>query len=228
MREKIIVEEVKVKPYLVSFCGLEHCDILYFLARGLELYAINKEYRNVLIIDNSNTKDLYNGLYKDEIDVIQRNRITVLKDVNYSEDFFKAFHYILVYQGMDIDNEYLNKSDKIVLMTDYNKLNIDDLAKSFNTDKNIFMIFRDKAIYSLPEKKILKMLNIKEAQLDAMAILPYDTKDYRNYLTLLLNGTAKFGKKISSPAYYDMIRYLLEEITGMNLKMSKKIVGTIK
>lgn len=228
MREKIIVEEVKVKPYLVSFCGLERCDILYFLARSLELYAINKEYKNVLIIDNSDTKDLYNGIYKDEVDVIQRNRITVLKDIKYSEDFFKAFHYILVYHGMDIDNEYLEKSDRIVLTTDYNKLNIEKLSKKYNSEKNIFIIFRDKAIKSLPEKRILKMLNIKEAQLDAMAILPYDIKDYRNYLTFTLNGTAKFNKKISSPAYYDMIRYLLEEITGMNLKMSKKIVGAIK
>ena len=115
-KEVIVAEKIEENRYhIASVVGMERADLVYFLAKLLEQYHDNMGYRSVLLIDNSYSKDLFAIFNQHDLsqDYYKVNRITVQQDLDYSEEYFDKFTYVIFYHGFNADPEILKKSDLV-------------------------------------------------------------------------------------------------------------------
>lgn len=203
---------------VISFVGLERCDLAYHLARHLA--KIDKRAK-VLMIDNSITKDLFRSLTQANPDVEYAiyESITVLKDKKYNKDACCNFDYCIIYHGMNPEVDTLKESTVTYLSTDYSTTCI-EAVKSLNLPemKNLVMVYRDKCTKKISEKFIEESLGLK-VSVDNRIILDIDLKDSALYISFLHNGTQKLMDE--SPSFMDAIIFMCIHATGVPYKQVK-------
>lgn len=173
---------------LISVAGLPTCDLAYYMAR-----VINAAGFRCLVIDNSKRKDLYGCIPKadEDIKLTQTGDIYYIDNVAYSEEFFSLYDYVIIYHGMLVDNELLEKSDIRYLQTDYLKTTTQKIRNILKTQKEnypFYLIYRDKAFSKIPEKLLLTEMNLGKKQIIESYEVFYNEQDYMHYIGLLRNG----------------------------------------
>lgn len=218
------VEEDKL--HIISFVGQERADILYFLAKILEQYHDDKGYRSVLLVDNSNTKDLYHIFDQQDtgMEEITRNRVTVTKDAIITTEYAEQFSYIIYYHGMDADKEILAESELVIAQTDYLPATYTQLKGALDDCEDIHFIFRDWRSKKVKESYVESEIGISNDKIQMRSIIKANDADDLAYFNLCHNGKQKLGKANLSELYTETLRYFVEKITGADEKAIQKLL----
>lgn len=230
--EEIVVDTKSVHDpgHIVSVIGLERADLIFYLAKILEKRHTEEGFRNVLLIDNSDSKDLFGPVsnYNVDAEEITTGRITFIKDNIFDEELFEHFSFVIIYQGMDIDKEILDKSDVVILQTDYNIINHQMIKEKLNGyDGQLQIIYRDWMTKKIKESSIEKDLNISVEQVEMRGVIKANLTDNELYLNFIHNGNQRFKKDISE-LFMENLHYLAEKITGANEKTIDSVIKLVK
>lgn len=225
--EKIVEHPVETDAmHIASFIGMERSDLLFYLAKVLQERNTQEGYRTVLLIDNSDSKDLFHIVNHTDDSEYTMRRITFVQDVAYDEIYFNKFAFVLVYHGMDVDMELINHSDMVVCSTNYNP-NDYRTMKGCLTGYNgeIQMVYRDWISKKIKETSIEEEIGLNPSQIEMRSIIKADLHDYAAYVQLLQNGNQRVGKSELSELMLETVRYLAEKMTGVldDKTMSKMI-----
>ena len=210
---------------VISFCGFERGDIVYYIAAML-----TKNGNSVLIIDNSYNNDLYGAatnfddLY--EKDFVIKQNITYIKNVNYNTDTEEIYDFVIIWQGMNIKEESLMQSEYIYLQSDFSPMSLKTLKGLISDRDNLAGVIARESVESnkITEKTMLSFLGIPESKL--ITTLVYDAKDYENYLAYLYNGRQRFQSL--SPNFNDCIKTVAKGILEMDKKQVDKLFAKTK
>ena len=202
---------------LISYVGLERCDLVYYLQKLLA--GLNK---NVLVIDNSESHDLIITIAKFTGDeVIQRKRTIFLKDREIAGPI-DMFDYIIVYHGLNPDSDIIAKSDEIICCLTYDKIMLEKIkfaVELAEIEKPCHIIWRDKTSGKISEKN-------EEARLKLIAkthhITMLDPEDISMYVSLTHNGSQSLKKAKTEIA--NAVSAIVCDMTGAKPSDIKKII----
>lgn len=206
-----------MKHILISFIGLERCDIVYHYIKLLE-----KTGNEIVAIDNSCIKDFFGALVKnsDSNNYAETGATPVSCDVAYSPDFYEQFDVAVCYHGLNIDKEIIENSDYVFLMTDYTSACLNQLHTLMaDIDKPVTMIYRDKVTKKISERTVDHTIhcNIKERY-----ILPFSDIDYANYVTFSHNGIQ--SRKELSEDFRDVLCLIIAQTMEITEKDARKLL----
>lgn len=224
-KEEIIAENPVLDPvHIISIAGIERADLPFFLAKILEQRNTVEGFRNVLLIDNSDSKNLFR-LAGGDTEEAQINRMTFMKDIAFDDKLFSGYSFVIFYHGFDIDVEILNKSDLVIMSTDYdpntNRM-LAGLMKGY--DGEIQMVYRDWATKKIKENLIEEILEIDSSQVEMRSVIKLDIADVAAYIALLYNGNQRLNSSGLSELFMETLRYLTEKITGADEKTIKSLI----
>ena len=220
----------KNAKHIASFIGLERSDILFYLAKILQERNTAEGYRTVLLIDNSVNKDLFQIVNKIDDNEVTLKRMTFMQDIDFDEEYFKNYAYVLIYHGMDIDMDIIHKSDLVVCSVDYNP-NHYMACKACLADYqgNIQMIFRDWVSKKIKESVIEQEMEFNSEQIEMRSIIKADLQDYAAYIQLMQNGNQRISQSELSELMLETLRYLTEQMTGItDEKVISKMIKNAK
>ena len=202
--------------HLVSFVGLERSDIVFYLAKILQERNTTEGYRTVLLVDNSDSKDLFYIVNKKDEEEVTMKRITFQCDMAYDPEYFNQFAFIIVYHGLDVDKEILEQSDMVVCSADYNPNNYKILSGILDGyTKDIQMIYRNWMNKKIKENLIENEIGIPNEQVEMRSIIKASLQDQNAYIQLLHNGNQRVNKSELSELMIETLKYLVEKITGV-------------
>ena len=244
----VITEEKQYgKHHIISFAGIEKCDILMYLGKILECEMTTSQYKNVLLIDNSDSKDMYRSAEiflgkprKKKKNVpepvmsddgsITINRITFMQDKTYDEAFFEEYGYVLFYHGLDVDAEIVQNSDINILCLDYNPVHLQQIQDNLFTgyeNTAWHVIFRDKPGKKMKESALLEQQNIKKTK--GVEVIPLAPEDEFSYLSLLYNGNIRVHNGLSQGMFDAVVSIALhvlgKESIDKEMKQILKMAG---
>ncbi len=216
---------------MLSFIGLERCDLVYYAAR-----LFNAADKEVLIIDNTLNHGMFHSLRKPEgEESVQVGNIFVTCNKKYSEYFFSRFDYVILYHGMNLNEELIEKSDYRYLVCDFNPFTSARLAKHLariNENLDYYLILRDKVHDKVSEKMMLSELGLRDTHVKEIFTLPYSDIDYMCYMNLLRNGSQQI--KNTSADTRDCLKSIFLSVMPslskkeMNKYIKKAMTGKIK
>lgn len=201
---------------LISFIGMERCDIVYYVAR-----ILNAADKNVLIVDNTINHGIFNSLRKPEGEEMARvGNISAICNKKFSEFFFNCYDYVLIYHGMNLNEELCEVSDFRYVVSNFSPFmtkKVAGLINKINENLAYYVILREKVYDKISEKLILSELSLKDVQVKEVFHLLYSDTDYICYMNLLRNGSQQ-PKSTSS----DMKNYLKSVLLTVMPEASKK------
>lgn len=201
----------------ITFSGVERCDIIYYVAK-----TISQTGHTVLVVDNSYQKDMYEAVdHSRGAEIVERQNVIFIPNVEYSEDFFNHFDYVLIYMGMAIDEKICKKSDLNYVICDYTPFAIRNIKEKFGEFlSDCHIIIRDKANGKISDKAIANQLGVPYHHI--LGIIPYDSKDYGNYIALVYNGKQKIAGL--TPSFSGVLLWVIGEILDIPEKEAHKLL----
>ena len=225
-KEVIVAEKIEENRYhIASVVGMERADLVYFLAKLLEQYHDNMGYRSVLLIDNSYSKDLFAIFNQHDLsqDYYKVNRITVQQDLDYSEEYFDKFTYVIFYHGFNADPEILKKSDLVVLQSDYMPANYNQLKHVLDGyDGDVQVVFRNWLSKKIKESFIEKEIGLDPSRIEMSSVVKANMSDESH------NGNQKISSANLSDLFAETLRFLTEKLTGADEKTIQKLFKKAK
>jgi len=213
---------------IVSILGIERGDYSYYLS--LLLKALKGA---VLVIDNSLTGNLFDCVTRNNQQAIQDRcleyqNIAFVRGVEYAEETFEKFDYVVNFNGFNHCDEIVAKSDHIFVMPDYHldtlqktKEIFDELQDQIDEPEGYkaFIIMRD-----LINEKITDLSVASYIGVDAERIVGHigmDGADFAKQLSFEYNG--KQSVKGLSTDFCDALSFVLLQVTGKDPKLIKKL-----
>lgn len=231
-KEVIVAEKIEENRYhIASVVGMERADLVYFLAKLLEQYHDNMGYRSVLLIDNSYSKDLFAIFNQHDLsqDYYKVNRITVQQDLDYSEEYFDKFTYVIFYHGFNADPEILKKSDLVVLQCDYMPANYNQLKHVLDGyDGDVQVVFRNWLSKKIKESFIEKEIGLDPSRIEMSSVVKANMSDDLAYFYASHNGNQKISSANLSDLFAETLRFLTEKLTGADEKTIQKLFKKAK
>lgn len=231
-KEVIVAEKIEENRYhIASVVGMERADLVYFLAKLLEQYHDNMGYRSVLLIDNSYSKDLFAIFNQHDLsqDYYKVNRITVQQDLDYSEEYFDKFTYVIFYHGFNADPEILKKSDLVVLQSDYMPANYNQLKHVLDGyDGDVQVVFRNWLSKKIKESFIEKEIELDPSRIEMSSVVKANMSDDIAYFYASHNGNQKISSANLSDLFAETLRFLTEKLTGADEKTIQKLFKKAK
>lgn len=228
--EEVVADNPVLDPgHIVSVIGLERADLIFYLAKILEKRHSTEGFRNVLLIDNSDSKDLFCPIcgYSDS-DQMTIGRITFIKDNVFDEELFENYSYVIFYHGMDIDVDILNKSNIVILQTDYNVNHYRHINGALEGyDGQLQIIYRDWMTKKIKERTVEHEMGIPFEKVEMRGVIKMNNHDNELYLNLMHNGNQRFKNEVSD-LFMESLHYLTEKITGADEKTVDAIIKMVK
>lgn len=173
---------------IFSFIGLEHEEIPYYIAQELA-----DKRKNVLIIDNSIRHNLFlslNRLNEDD-DSVEAGKMIFLRNKGFSENNFEKFDAVVVYHGMNPDEELIQESNRNIFVMDYFTADLREIKKYVDIPyireiPNLEYLFKDKPSGKVSEKFIKNWLGLDDV--DEEAIISLDENDVAMKVNFQYNG----------------------------------------
>lgn len=231
-KEVIVAEKIEENRYhIASVVGMERADLVYFLAKLLEQYHDNMGYRSVLLIDNSYSKDLFAIFNQHDLsqDYYKVNRVTVQQDLDYSEEYFDKFTYVIFYHGFNVDPEILKKSNLVVLQSDYMPANYNQLKHVLDGyDGDVQVVFRNWLSKKIKESFIEKEIGLDPSRIEMSSVVKANMSDDLAYFYASHNGNQKISSANLSDLFAETLRFLTEKLTGADEKTIQKLFKKAK
>ena len=216
---------------IFSFIGLEREDIPYYIAE-----AIAEKNRNVLVIDNSTEHSLFLSLKRldSKADSVEEGRIIFLRNRLFSENNFEKFDVAIIYHGINVNEELLDESDRIIFMTDYMPMHqrkikeYVDVEDIYETYMDKFQIlFVDKTSGKVSEKAIKRFFEIED--FDEETILSADETDFGLRINFQYNGAqSSNGASSELRAYIKTVVNLVVEDAKRKQREEKEAEKALK
>ena len=209
---------------VISLVGAELGDFAYYLA------VILSRKSTVMFIDNSFNGDVFNAVsdFDYERRYIVKQNIVYGRALNYKRKEDSDYDFVIIWHGLNISTTVLTESDSIYVLPDYTPYCISRI-KNCMTGANlrdVTNLFMRNSVESnkISEKTVLALLEIDGKRLHD--IIPFDAKDYENYLAFLYNGRQTFAHL--SPSFYScLIKCVMNEYE-MDRKGATKLVNKAK
>ena len=197
------------KLKLISFAGVRHPDLPYYLARTL-----SGEGKQVLLIDNSELHDLFDSIHMSEDDKYTGEtvigNIHYLKDILFSKKAFEKFDYVIVYHGFHINDVLWDESSERFLMADTDRFHLRQIQREMDEAKNkdLVLLILDAYFEKIHEEDLAELLTLDPEKLRGILELPFDPSDLAALQSFQFNGKQSVRKTSSS------MKDLLREIYG--------------
>ena len=184
---------------IISFVGLEREDIPYYIAQ-----AIAEKNKNVLVIDNSMSHNLFLSFHRidEDDDSVESGRILYLRNKNYSEKTFEKFDVVIVFMGLNPVQDLIDISEKVVFVTSYMPSDIRIITKYINTESlyeqykdKMSILFVEKPSNKVSEKFIESFYEFKTFEDEF--VLSFDETDFAMRQNFQINGSQQW-KGVSS------------------------------
>lgn len=230
-KEIVVAEKIENNQFhIASFIGLERADIVYFLGKLLEQYHDKEGYRSVLLIDNSYSKDLFTIFNQHDLSKYYKvNRITIRQDVDFSEEYFDKFSYVIFYHGLNVDSKILKKSDVVVMQTDYMPANYSQLKNILDGyDGDVQIVFRNWMSKKIKESFIEKEIGLDASRIEMTSVVKANMSDDLAYFYASHNGNQKISSANLSDLFAETLRFLTEKMTGADEKTILKLFKKAK
>ena len=207
---------------IYSFLGLEHEEIPYYIAKDL-----SDKKKNVLVIDNSIRHNLFLALHRldEDADSVEAGKMIFLRNKGFSENNFKKFDAVIVYHGMNPDEELLDESDRIIFVMNYMLPDLREIRRYVNIPwfiekdyQSLEYLFKDKPSSKVSEKYIKNFLGLDEVEDETLISL--DENDIAMRVNFQYNGIQPV-KGLSSETR-SFINTFLDEIIGKKAKREQK------
>ncbi len=205
--------------YLTSLAGVSNFSYAYYIAK---LHAAMG--KQVMLIDNSTGHELFRTVTRDEdVEIGESKNLICVTDIAFSPEPFSRVDEVIVWHGMDINKKLWQYSDLRIVLTDYNKFNIEKLCEAIEGLRNdVHLVFINRAIGITPEVKIADILKIGKADVYTSIghqIVDYDITDSACYQGLIYNGLQSF-KNYTKP-YKDVV---IEAVAYVDSDSDKKTI----
>jgi hypothetical protein len=156
---------------IISIAGIRRGDIVLYLA---SLIAAKNE--PVLVVDNSTQHAVFRFASGSESgDEAYLENISFIYDAVFDEKLTEHFPYIIVYHEMNVNREWWDESDSRIMVTDFDKFNLDDIheaTKDMVLDDLILMV-TNRFSGKINEKYVAATLHLPRAALeDVLEIQP--------------------------------------------------------
>lgn len=198
---------------IISFTGIDHPDVVYFLGK---LLSVNS---TVLVIDNSERHNLYRDIHAGRgDDIIITGKTAYMFDTALS-DAFSEFDYVIIYHGMKPDADLWKASSKRILMVDSDANNLSDIKtglQKVSVKDMMDVMFCDLMYSKVTEENIVHILNIGGRTTDNVYNLPFDPDNIEILQMLEYNG--KHAVKDITAGMSELLKDLYGTLTGTELK----------
>lgn len=234
-RKEEIQETVSFAPKLISFAGVERGDVVYYAAK---LLAASE--KSVLCIDNAKRHDLFNTVKEDMTgnnakeerkerryinDFRYRGSIVYTKNAAYSAEAFNKFDYVIVYHGMNIDDEIWRNSNIRFVMTNTDRFDREDLSNALGKVEELPLhaLIVDAFYGKIREKDFVESIVENEENIIGSATLSFDPTDLEAKQAWQYNGVQKL--KVLSSSMKELLLYINEAVTGEKPAKAKKLIA---
>ena len=202
--------------YLTSLVGTANFSYAYYI--GKLHAALGKQ---VMLIDNSDGHELFRTVTRDEeVEVGESKNLICVTDIALSPEPFARVDEVVIWHGINVDNKLWQYSDLRILLTDYNRFNIEKLSDVIEGLRNdVHLVFVDRATGITPESKIADAFNIGKVDVYTdigHQIVDYDIVDAACYQGLVNNGLQAL-KSFTKP-YREVVTEAVAYIDGENNK----------
>ena len=204
----------KANLRIISFAGVKHADIPYYMAK---LLAIGR--RNVLIVDNSEQHDLYQSIYKKhEMDIVNVGNITYIKDIAWSPESFEKFEVVIIYHGEEIDRDIWENSTNRFLLMNTDRFDMERVRAGIPEGSAPFVILMVDVYYGkIKAKDIPAFLNISDSMVNGIESLPFDEKDAAALEAFQFNGIQRV--RDTSDSMKEFLLDIYKHLGGSDMKM---------
>lgn len=184
---QVITDENKHK--VISVIGIGGNDIMYFLVKA----AISAS-KKMLYVDNTEDGAVFELNRKDDTDgCICMDNVSIVRNMAYEEAVYKAFDYVVINHGMQVDKEILEASNELFVITDYDRFHLAKIATVLKKAEigKASVIFCDKQNEMITEGYICSYFGISSLQ---EYILEYAEANHAIYISLTHGKKALFSK----------------------------------
>ena len=173
---------------IFSFIGLEHEEIPYYIAQELA-----DKRKNVLVIDNSIRHNLFLSLNRlnENDDSVEAGKMIFLRNKGFSESNFEKFDAVIVYHGLNPDEELIEESDRNIFVMDYFTSDLRELKKYVDFAyireiPHLEYLFKDRPSGKISEKYIKNWLGLDDVEEEV--IISLDENDVAMKVNFEYNG----------------------------------------
>lgn len=210
------------KTYLISLAGCGNFGFAYYSSK---LFA-RLGYK-VMSVDNTFGHEMFRVMSKDEdVSVAEAENLVCLCDIALSPEPFSAVDFVVVWHGMDIDDQIWNMSDLRVVVTDYDPFHVEELSTALEDIGNeAHTVFINKSTGKIKEKDIIKKLGLaKDVYVDiGHQVVDLEESDAASFQALEYNYLQSL--KGFSSAYRDVVTDIVGYFIGG--KDAKKNIAKI-
>ena len=143
----------------------------------------------------------------------------------YSEEAFKMFDHIIIYEGFNPTMDTLKYSHTVYLFSDYTKVCVDRLLAiteqmDEDTIGKTLVVTRDRFATKHAEKDIIRLIGLSQNHL--LTSLPFNRTDTLRYENFTYDR--KLATKGCSPELKDLLTYMFARALSLNEKTARKIL----
>ncbi len=216
--------------YIVSIAGAGDFSPAYYVAK-----MSAKMGKKVLLLDNDykNGNRLFRTITKDDgQDVGYSENLLCFKNISMSKEPFTNFDIVVVWNGMKIDADLWDYADLRMLMTPYDRFDIEALSKELEEGKkrlDVHMVYVGRATGKITEEEIAKELGI--GQVDVYTnighqMLELDAGDRGAYEALIREGLQPF-KGFTKPYQEVVLNAVSYIFKDFDKKKLSKLAGKV-
>lgn len=177
---------------IISFAGVKREDLIYYVAKMLATCDMP-----VLVVDNSYQNALFRSVWVGEgsPDAYVRN-ITFIKNALYDEQLIADYEWVIVYHGDMINSDWWNVSDDRYLIVNFERFDMEDMAKTIkpNTMENINVVFTARYSNKVPDKAILTGMGIAPDIVQNAFEITTEEDIERMRISLQYNGIVRLNR----------------------------------
>lgn len=170
---------------IITYIGLERCDLLYYLVKLGRLAG-----KHILVIDNSFSGD-YAAIYtKEESDMVEYENVTIARGYALTEQVASQYDFVFLYYGRNLKGLSVN-ADYYVLAENQEYLPMEHLKAALESSRfesSPYLIVRDKVNNKLNNKTYAEMLGIHPYMTYDLYLEP---SEYQIYMNIARDGRAK-------------------------------------
>ena len=207
---------------IISFAGVRHADIPYYMAK-----IMSTKGGYVLVIDNSYENDLYLAVQREEgsESALKQRNIFYMCNVCYDQSFFEKFASVVVYHGMDIDEEIWKASTDRYLMVNTDRFDMRAARDAVrDLEDQVTIIVVDAYYEKIKEPMVAKLLEITGTKLKDTLVLPAEPADRSALEAFQFNGVQRVAQ--TSKVMKELMQNLYQDLYGeIKAKLFKKVIA---
>ena len=206
---------------VIAFIGIDKFDFMHYISR-----IIHHMGKRVLLVDISENKALKASIpIPESFELSEIDYRGVGFTTNIEEQIMEGYEYILIDFGFNINHDYIEKCDQIIMVSNLELNHVEALAKLEINENKTTLVIRDTIPYKVDSVYVKKQMNQHE-QIQYVYELEYDSIDYKERLNCFYTNRIKF--KHCTKYMRHLVHRLTQDIMDLNNTSEKSNLKAYK